>query len=181
MGWKSIIRHVNKWPKDPGMKSLAFGMNKVLSLTTFLHKGTSVTMRAQALDLIIKTVLGFYPDVEAIYLFGSYQTAYEAAESDVDMALLFSPERAKELGNLSISECRKTLEDILKRTVDLINIRMVNTVFQNGIVGEGRAIFTQNEHAADEFEMLVLSYYQKLNEERAEILKDILDTGRILK
>jgi hypothetical protein len=57
---------------------------------------------------------------------------------------------------------------------------MVNTVFQNEIIQEGRVIYRQNEYAVDEFEMNVVSFYQKLNEERAGILEDILKTGRIL-
>ncbi|MEK7289910.1 MAG: nucleotidyltransferase domain-containing protein, partial [Planctomycetota bacterium] len=39
-------------------------------------------------DIIIKTVCFYYPDVSAIYLFGSYSTEYERMDSDVDIALL---------------------------------------------------------------------------------------------
>ena len=48
-------------------------------------------------DAIVETVLGFYPDLEAIYLFGTYQTEGEWPDSDVDIALLFSHNRA--IGN----------------------------------------------------------------------------------
>ncbi|MCZ7670644.1 MAG: hypothetical protein M5U34_27580 [Chloroflexi bacterium] len=41
-----------------------------------------------------------------------------------------------------------------------------------------RRIFCADEYAADEFEMLTLSYYQKLNEERREILAEFARTGR---
>ena len=37
-------------------------------------------------DIIIKTVCFYYPDVSAIYLFGSYSTEYERMDSDVDIA-----------------------------------------------------------------------------------------------
>jgi predicted nucleotidyltransferase len=126
-------------------------------------------------------VLGFYPDVEAIYLFGSYLTPDQQQDSDVDIAVLFPREKAKLLRNLAMSDCQDALEKILKRTVDLINLRTVNTVFQNEIIQQGRIIYQQNERTVDEFEMQVMSFYQKLNEEREGILEDILETGRILK
>jgi predicted nucleotidyltransferase len=47
-------------------------------------------------DAIVKAVLTFYPDVEAIYLFGSYGTEDERPDSDVDIALLLPYDRAKE-------------------------------------------------------------------------------------
>lgn len=130
---------------------------------------------------IVKTVLSFYPDVEAIYLFGSYLTPDQQQDSDADIAVLFPHERAKLLTSPAMSDCRDALENVLKRTVDLINVRMANTVFQNEIIQHGRIIYQQNEYAVDEFEMQVMSSYQKLNEERAGILEDILETGRILK
>jgi len=132
-------------------------------------------------DTIVKTVLSFYPDVEAIYLFGSYLTPDQQQESDVDIAVLFPHEKAALLKNLAMSDCRAALEKVLKRTVDLINLRTVNTVFQNEIIQQGRILYQRNERVVDEFEMQVMSSYQKLNEERAGILADILETGRILK
>jgi len=132
-------------------------------------------------ETIVKTVLRFYPDVEAIYLFGSYLTPEQQQHSDADIALLFSHEKARLLKNLAVSDCRDALENALKKTVDLINLRSVNTVFQNEIIQHGRVIYLQNERVVDEFEMQVMSSYQKLNEERAGILEDILETGRILK
>ena len=132
-------------------------------------------------ETIIKTVLNFYPDTQAIYLFGSYLTPDERKESDVDIAILFSHETARRLGSLVVSECRNELEDALKRTVDLVNLRLVNTVFQNEIIHEGKLVYTQNQYAVDEFEMQLISSYQKLNEERAGILDDIFETGRILR
>lgn len=130
---------------------------------------------------IIKTVLSFYPGTEAIYLFGSYLTPDEHKESDVDLALLFSRGKARMISSLNVSECRYKLEDILQRTVDLINIRMANTVFQYEIIQGGRIIYKQSDYAVDSFEMEVISSHQKLNEERASILEDILETGRILR
>ena len=129
-------------------------------------------------EAIVKTVLRFYPEVEAIYLFGSYGTEDEWPESDVDVALLLPPAQAKSIRTLALSECRFALDDVLKKEVDLVNLRLVSTVFQFQIVTTGRLLFTGNENAVAGFEMLTLSHYQKLNEERREILQEFYRTGR---
>jgi uncharacterized protein len=131
-------------------------------------------------EAIVKTVLDYYPATQAIYLFGSYGTPDEQKDSDVDIAVLFPSGSAGTIGNIAVSECRYALELALKRTVELINLRRVNTVFQQEIIQEGVLIYKQDEYAVDVFEMRVMSSYQKLNEERAGILEDILETGRIV-
>jgi hypothetical protein len=66
----------------------------------------------------------------------------------------------------------------LRRTVDLVNIRLVSTVFQKEIIANGNRLYCADEDEADLFEMLVLSLYGKLNEERSEILADFARTER---
>lgn len=127
---------------------------------------------------IVKVVTHHYPDVQAIYLFGSSGTEYERADSDVDIALLLPHASAKAAGNLALSECRSALVAVLNRPVDLINLRLVNTVFQQQVV-QGRRIFNV-QPTAETFEMLTLSFYQKLEEERASIVADIVASKRIL-
>lgn len=127
---------------------------------------------------IVETVLKHYPEVQAVYLFGTSGTENEWPDSDVDVALLFSPAKAAKTGSLLMSDLWHDLEKLLKKDVDLINLRLVNTVFQKEIISADRRIYCADEYAADEFEMLVLSYYQKLNEERADIMKEALKSGR---
>ncbi|MFZ5997800.1 MAG: type VII toxin-antitoxin system MntA family adenylyltransferase antitoxin [Nitrospirota bacterium] len=127
---------------------------------------------------ITEIILKHYPDVQAIYLFGTYGTEDEWPGSDVDIALLFPPAEAKEIKNLFMGECQRELESFLKKDVDLINVRTVSTVFQKEIIANGRLLYCADSYAVDEFEMLVLSYYQKLNEERSEILQSFYKTRR---
>lgn len=127
---------------------------------------------------IVEAVLKSYPDVQAVYLFGTSGTEDEWPDSDVDVALLFSPAKAAKTGSLLMSDLWNKLEKLLKKDVDLINLRLVNTVFQKEIISADRRIYCADEYAADEFEMLTLSYYQKLNEERADIMKEALKSGR---
>jgi uncharacterized protein len=67
---------------------------------------------------------------------------------------------------------------MIGRSVDLINLRQVSTVLQKEVVMADRRIFEGDLGAAEEFEMLTLSYYQKLNEERAGVIEDALARGR---
>jgi len=129
---------------------------------------------------VIEIVSVMYPDVQAIYFFGSHGTIDEIPGSDIDIAILLPHETAKASGNISMSRCRFALEEAVGGTVDLVNLRLVPTVFQHEIVNSGRIIHMVDAYAVAEFEMLTLSMYQKLNEERRHILEDIRKSGRVL-
>ena len=129
---------------------------------------------------ITSIVRQHHPRVQGIYLFGTYGTPAQGPDSDLDIALLLEPAEAKAEKSLAFGACREALEALTGRSVDLINLRETNTVFQNEIITEGRLIASLDEPATDAFEMKVLSAHQKLNEERAGILEDIALTGRVL-
>jgi len=133
-----------------------------------------MTVQAQ----MVETVLGDYPDTQAIYLFGSWGTEDEWPSSDVDMAVLLPPLRAKAVDFWGWNDLAMRLGSIAHKSVDLLNVRRVSTVFQKEVVMADRRIFCADEYAADEFEMLTLSFYQKLNQERAEVLAEGLRSGR---
>ncbi len=123
-------------------------------------------------------ILPYYPRTQAIYLFGSYGSVAERSDSDVDIGLLLPFEMAKREDMLAVSECRFALEDALGNPVDLVNMRLVKTVFQHQIIFSGRLEYVGDESAKREFEMLVLSFYQKLGEERRKILENFYLTKR---
>ena len=131
-------------------------------------------------DRIITVVLKHYPDLQAVYLFGSYNTDDEWPDSDADIALLLPHEKTRQVGSLLMSDLCDELATLLGREVDLINLRQVPTVLQKEVVAANRRIYQADAYAADEFEMLTLSKYQKLNEERAEIIKEANKSGRFL-
>ncbi len=129
-------------------------------------------------DAIVRIVLEHYPAVQAIYVFGTYGTADQWPESDVDIALLLPPEQARRQPQLMLTPCHRALGDALGMPVDLLNAREVSTVFQKEIVESGRLLYGPDDDAVAEFEMLTLSHYQKLNEERKAILESFQETGR---
>lgn len=127
---------------------------------------------------IAGAVLRHYPATQAVYLFGSYGTEEEWPDSDADVAILLPAEQAKMVGSLIMSELQAELVARLGRDVDLINLRQMPTVFQKEVIMAQRRIYCADQASADSFEMLVLSLYQKLNQERASILEEGLRSGR---
>jgi len=134
-------------------------------------------MKNNLSDTILPIILTYYPAAQAVYLFGSSVTDYARADSDIDLGLLLPPEQSRREKNLAASPCRFALQDSLSRDIDLLNAREASTVFQKEMLG-GVRLYCADEYAVAEFEMLVLSYYQKLNEERREILDAFYRTGR---
>ena len=128
-------------------------------------------------DQIAAIITTHFPAVQGVYLFGSEAVGEAGPHSDVDIAVLLPHAEAKEVGDLSASPCWLALTEALKREVDLVNARTVSTVFQKEII-QGQLLYCGDRLAVDEFEMYTLSFYQKLNEERAGILEDFARTGR---
>lgn len=127
---------------------------------------------------LIQLILNTWPDTQAIYLFGSWGTEYERPQSDVDIAVLLPALQAKKAGSLILTDLHYALQSLLNREVDLINLRQAPTVLQKEVVMAGRRIYCIPGIVADEFELLVLALYQKLNEERAGILAEGMSSGR---
>ncbi|GAB1431774.1 type II toxin-antitoxin system antitoxin [Spirochaetota bacterium] len=134
-----------------------------------------------ATQSIVNTILKFYPNTEAIYLFGSYGTEFERPDSDLDIALLLPWSAELKQNTLALTPCWSALTELFSRKIDLINLRGTNTVFQNEIINTGRVIYEADEDLRLAFEMLVLSMYQKLSEERKEILESFFETKRAYK
>lgn len=126
-------------------------------------------MSEETLDFLAKKITEKYQDVIAIYLFGSFGTEYENANSDVDLALSFetSPDSV-ELWNFA-----QELAVAINRDVELIDLKKATTVFQFEVIRLGKRIYCRDESLADGLETLWISMYLRFNEER----KDLLPNG----
>jgi predicted nucleotidyltransferase len=128
---------------------------------------------------LVESLSHHYPDLQAVYVFGTYGTEDERPESDADIALLLPVQSAKRAGNLALGPCAGELCSLLGREIDLINLRRVDTVFQFEIIRTGRIVFEQNDGERESFELLTIAKYQKLSEERSGIIEEILRSGRV--
>jgi len=127
---------------------------------------------------LVEIILRDFPSAQAIYLFGSHARGEQRRESDVDLAVLLPVDAARAAGDLRLSDTALALSRRARRDVDLVNLRLVSTVFQNQIVHTGALLHCGDERARQEFEMLTLSSYIKLSEERADILRQFSETRR---
>lgn len=68
-------------------------------------------------------VFRHYPTAQAVYLFGSLATGEAWPNSDADIAVLLPPAEAKQAASLLFSPCAFELTELLRRNVNLLNLR----------------------------------------------------------
>ena len=127
-------------------------------------------------DLIITTLRRTIPDLEAVYQFGSSGTIYERPDSDLDLAFL-TPRYP--IDSIVRFELQQELSVLLKKSVDLIDLRAASTVFRFQIISTGTCIYFIDEYKRDSFETLVYSQFYALNEEQKELIADIKKRGSV--
>lgn len=128
----------------------------------------------QSVETVKKILLKHFPQLQALYLFGSAVDGSFNDQSDIDLAILLPFGETLTGKNLDVM---KELLGKLNCPVDLVNLRDASTVMQFEVITKGRLLHQADEAIVIEFEMLTASYYQKLNEERSELLKDFYSTG----
>lgn len=109
----------------------------------------------------------YMPDLRLLYLFGSYATNQQHQISDIDIAILLP----KKISPIARWEMQQKITEKLNIEVDLIDLLFASTVMQKEIISKGLCLFDINGER-NKFEMQVMSMYQHLNEERAELLMD---------
>lgn len=125
---------------------------------------------------LVARILREWPDTVAIYSFGSAGTPRARPDSDVDLAVLTTGVR---LPPQRVWEVAQELASIAHRDVDLVDLSVASTVLRAQVVAEGEAIHSGDPAVSGEFEARALADYARLNEERREILADILERGRV--
>jgi predicted nucleotidyltransferase len=110
-----------------------------------------------------------------IYLFGSSVSGIFREDSDIDIAFVSD----KEITEYEVFMLAQELADMLKRDVDLINLKKASTVFKAQIIGKGKVIYCSDDKRRMYFEMYGLKDYALLNEEREIILNSIKQRGHI--
>ncbi len=104
-----------------------------------------------------------------IFIFGSAAEGYFRKDSDIDIAF-YSDKKIKPYDIFIIKE---KLADIVKKDIDLVNLRETSTVFKAQIVGKGKVIYFKDEKRLSDFRIRTLKEYVLLNEERKNILESI--------
>ncbi len=125
---------------------------------------------AAADDRINRLILDAHPDVQAVYRYGTWGTASERPDSDVDVAVLLPHGAAIRVDGWQWHLLAVEIAGAVRAEhADLINLRRADTSFQAEIVRTARLTYSGDDDERLGFESLVLSMYQKLNAERADI------------
>lgn len=125
-------------------------------------------------DAIIEFVTNKFPQVLAIYLYGSFGTEDETLKSDVDIALQFSLGFKKPWTSWEFWSHAQELSILINRDVDLVCLNFVSTVFSYEILSTGRIIFETNRDEINLIESYYESRYLRFHESRMDLLEDFL-------
>jgi uncharacterized protein len=103
----------------------------------------------------------------AVYCFGSFASGRQRPDSDIDLAFL----PPCPCDPVQVFDASMRLAASLGRHVDLVDLRRASTVMRKEVVRTGRLLHDPDPVLRMEFEMLALSDYARLNEEREPVLK----------
>jgi predicted nucleotidyltransferase len=118
---------------------------------------------------------GRIPALIAVYRFGSTVGGQLQPESDVDLAVL----AADPIDPVTRFRLQEDLARQMGRDVDLIDLRRASTVMRMQVIGSGCQLAVYDAKTLEAFEDQAYSSYARLNEERREILAQVMREGRV--
>jgi predicted nucleotidyltransferase len=135
----------------------------------------AVATPTELTEMIVRTLRDSIPGCLAIYLFGSWSTDAERPDSDIDIAIL-APEMLPQVRRWELAQ---TLASLAGRDVDLVDLFGASTVLRMQVVAHGELLYGAGSSEVERFADTVFSSYARLNEERREIVADVLRRGSI--
>lgn len=123
---------------------------------------------------VVSALRHAFPNVLAIYAFGSRIQGTAREDSDLDLSVLVAGYAAP----LQLWEQANQLTEILGCAVDLLDLRAASTVMQYQVLTQGRRLWA-SEPAAGLFECFALSEKNRLDADRAGLIADIEKSGRV--
>ncbi|MHC2994194.1 MAG: nucleotidyltransferase domain-containing protein [Candidatus Atribacteria bacterium] len=118
---------------------------------------------------IIKNILSDALTPSLIYIFGSISKDKVRKDSDIDIAILTD----RQIDEYKLFSLSQKLADVLKREVDLVDLKKASTVFKIQIIKTGKLIYNSDNLRKMYFQMRAMRDYALLNEERMEIINKI--------
>lgn len=133
----------------------------------------SDTDRNRILNTARDALLAAFPNVWAIYAYGSFARGDQSPKSDIDLALLLPPDE-------KIDDLLSIISDVstrVHREVDLVDLRKVSDVLRREVLAEGQTLYVSQPDLVLEWEGTAISRYQRYREEVSDLLKDFQSTG----
>lgn len=103
----------------------------------------------------LREVLHGFSEVRLAYLFGSVAAGTERASSDVDVAVLLTPEASTTI----LDRLTHALERATGRTVDLVDLATAPPLLAHEIIKNGTIILSRNEEERVNFVTRAIARY----------------------
>lgn len=129
----------------------------------------------------IRRILDPCNDVVAVYLFGSVAEGQAHAQSDIDIAVLYTPEPSRtRLFQLNL-EIGSRLEDALRGPIDVVNLNNAPPLLAFQVLQTGQLILEHNRTQRCIFQMHAMNRYydsrRYLEEQRTAAIRRIREGG----
>lgn len=105
----------------------------------------------------LAVLLAAVPDVQAVFLFGSYGTAFQTPLSDIDFAVYFNRAQTLKDEAALMSRLATALDT---DQIDLVNLNKAPLALCFRAISEGRIIYERNPAATNDFIESVIRDYQ---------------------
>lgn len=118
----------------------------------------------------LQTIINILKDETSctdIVIFGSFALGTQNSESDIDIAIRTD----KEISKRDIFELSNKLSDILKRDIDLVDLKQIQDGFRYEILINGETIYTKDAINFEYYKLDMYREYLELNESRQDIIK----------
>jgi predicted nucleotidyltransferase len=125
-------------------------------------------------EALVAHLRGRFPNLLAIYLFGSRADGTAGPQSDFDIAIL----NDGPLDPLALWDLASDLAEIAACPVDLVDLRAASTVLQYQVITKGIRLWHRDVQAGI-YEAFILSEKTALDERRADLIDDIVKDGRV--
>ena len=125
-------------------------------------------------NAILNLVQSRFPNLLALYAFGSRVTGQATSESDLDLAILVDGP----VDPFAIFTLAGEIAEIAGHEVDLVDLRAASTVMQHQIITSGERLWQRDSRAAL-YEATILNMKTALDEARAGLIGDILKRGTV--
>ncbi len=109
-----------------------------------------------------------FPDVAAVYLYGSRANGMVLEDSDWDLALLFAPRRSPEAD--TIFEVQVELGAELRAEVDVVVLSLEQLVLAKEVWEKGRILLDKQPLVRQTYEMNLLSAYAEYREDLRPVI-----------
>jgi predicted nucleotidyltransferase len=125
---------------------------------------------------VARVVEEVFPEALGVWVYGSFTDGSARRDSDIDIAIL--PERPIEVDWDHFGRVGE-LASRLGREVDLVDLRRVPPLMRFEVFESGVRVAARDPTACDFYETAAVSGYQRLNDERRELLQEISERGTV--